>query len=408
MTLPLKVQMKKLTQAGSKIINNNSTVIGICIFVIVVKLALLLTGAFAFSYLPFAKTIYQSNFHYPTKESSYLLPFKTWDGAHYLYLAQKGYNTGQESNRFFPLYPALIVLVNFILHNVLVAAYFVSTLISLGCAILLYLLTLHLTKKREVAILSVVFLMSFPSAFFLSLVYSEGLYLFLSLLFFYLMEKNSIRLSLIPAILLPLTRPTGIFILFPMFFFILSKKKNKRQFKIPTFNRPIHVNFSPLYLMLCAPFLGVLIYFILMYIFLGNAFGGITGLSQVSNWNIVNILDPLSLLKTMLATHLSLHGFQNSLLDRSFFVLFVISLPFLYRKTSKAYFYFTLSLGLVPLFGSFTSYLRYLLPAFPLYILLAEYLLPEKRSLYRYSFIAIFLILQSIFFAMQILNYWVA
>ncbi len=385
-----------------------SNLLKILLVLLLIKAALFLIGATAVSILPFSNEGYRNNFHYPENENKNVLPFKTWDAQHYLYLSERGYNTGQESNRFSPLYPLLIFLVSKTGMPTLWSAYILSTVFSLLSALLIFLLAKKIFAKDSVGYFSVIFLFSFPSAFFLSLPYTESLFLFLSMAVFYFLEDRKYVPLFIASLLLPLTRPTGIFIIVPIFIYLVTKKIKVNKIFLPTFNKKIALKFSFHYLLLLAPLVGALAYFLLMKYFLGDSLAGIKGLSMLSTWNIANVIDPFGLLRGFLSGPYVLHGFQSSIIDKMFFVFFLAALPFVYRLMPRHYFYFTLAIGLVPLFGSFTSYTRYLLPAFPIFIMLAYHLSEERKIAFRYSLIFAFISLQTLFFIMHILNYWAA
>jgi hypothetical protein len=80
--------------------------------------------------------------------------------------------------------------------------------------------------------------------------------------------------------------------------------------------------------------------------------------------------------------------------------------PLVYKKTNKVFFFYYLALGSVPILGSFMGYMRYLLPAFPLFIALGRVF--EKKKMLFYSYLYISLFLQVLFVVMSALSYWVA
>jgi hypothetical protein len=90
-----------------------------------------------------------------------------------------------------------------------------------------------------------------------------------------------------------------------------------------------------------------------------------------SQWSVGNVVKPWVLVENFLAVS-ALHNVLHSALDRVFFVGFLASMPLVYRKVDRPLFLFYLTMGLQPLLGSFMSYMRYLLPAFPLYIAYAR------------------------------------
>ena len=375
--------------------------------VILSRLLLLAIGVIVFLKFPFSLPSYTGNFHFPQQESRYVLPFKTWDAQHYLFLADNGYITGQESNRFFPLYPAFIFALTIFIRNSLISSYILSFIFCVGSVVTLFNLTEKLFPKRNIAFLTTLFLLAFPTAFFLALPYTESLFLFLCLQFFYRMETKKNRTALFCLLLIPLARPTGIFILVPCLYYLVNNP-NIRYFYVSTFNKPLRIPFVRNLLLIIVPLLGISIYFLFHKLVLGGAFEGLNGINSIASWNPINILDPGSLIRNLVAVKLQWHGFQNSLLDRAFFIFFLLLLPVIYKKMPRQYFYFALVMGLVPLLGSFTSYMRYLLPVFPIYIVLADILKKQKLLIIRILVFSIFIALQALLFGMHILNYWVS
>jgi hypothetical protein len=375
--------------------------------VILSRLLLLAIGVIVFLKFPFSLPSYTGNFHFPQQESRYVLPFKTWDAQHYLFLADNGYITGQESNRFFPLYPAFIFALTIFIRNSLISSYILSVIFCFGSVVTLFKLTEKLFPKRNISLLAVLLFLAFPTAFYLTLPYTESLFIFLCLQFFYRMEMKKFRTALLFLLLIPLTRPTGIFIILPCLFY-LANNPPTRYITLPTFNKPIKIPFVKNIFLIIAPLLGISLYFLFHRIVLGGAFEGLNGINSIASWNPINILDPGSLIRNLISVKLQWHGFQNSLLDRAFFIFFLGMLPIIYKKMPRQYFYFALVMGLVPLLGSFTSYMRYLLPVFPIYIVLADLLAKQKLLILRIVVFAVFFALQVLLFAMHILNYWVS
>ena len=371
------------------------------------RILLLIIGCIVLLKFTFSAQNYSGNFHYPLHENAYILPFKTWDAQHYLFLADHGYIPGQESNRFFPLYPAFIFTLTIFIRNSLISSYILSFIFCVGSVVTLFNLTEKLFPKRNIAFLGTLFLLAFPTAFFLALPYTESLFLFLCLQFFYRMETKKNRTALFCLLLIPLARPTGIFILVPCLYYLVNNP-NIRYFYVSTFNKPLKIPFVRNLLLIIVPLLGISIYFLFHKLVLGGAFEGLNGINSIASWNPINILDPGSLIRNLVAVKLQWHGFQNSLLDRAFFIFFLLLLPVIYKKMPRQYFYFALVMGLVPLLGSFTSYMRYLLPVFPIYIVLADILKKQKLLIIRILVFSIFIALQALLFGMHILNYWVS
>ena len=137
-----------------------------------------------------------------------------WDSVFFLRIAEHGYeHLARSATAFFPLYPAAVGLLGRILlgHYVL-AGILVSLAAGLGSFVLLY----RLAEGRlgaEGARRTVLYLALFPMALFLQAVYSESLYLLLSVAAFLLAERRRFLAAGLICGLALLTRPVAIALL---------------------------------------------------------------------------------------------------------------------------------------------------------------------------------------------------
>ena len=108
------------------------------------------------------------------------LPLANFDGLHYLKIAEEGYF--QYGEAFFPLYPLVIRAVAGILPAV--PAVYTGIGISLMCffAALMVLYDELKSSKEDYPDRTVAFLLTYPAAFFFAAVYSESLFLLLTVL----------------------------------------------------------------------------------------------------------------------------------------------------------------------------------------------------------------------------------
>ena len=106
-------------------------------------------------------------------------PLARWDSVWYLTIAAHGYADNVQRMAFFPLYPALIHVVGWFTSSELVAGVLISLAAFAAGLALLHRLVL-LDFSREVADTTVMLLSFCPMAFFFSAVYSESLFLALS------------------------------------------------------------------------------------------------------------------------------------------------------------------------------------------------------------------------------------
>jgi hypothetical protein len=136
-----------------------------------------------------------------------------WDSDWYIQIAQHGYVWPSARPAFFPLYPLLVAALGHAFggHYVL-AGIVVSLAAGAGAFVLVHRLAERLLG-REVAVRSVILLAIFPMTLFLGAVYSESLFLLLSVAAFLFAEQGRFRLAGLAAGLAALTRPVGLALL---------------------------------------------------------------------------------------------------------------------------------------------------------------------------------------------------
>jgi len=148
------------------------------------------------------------------KDAGIWLAFINWDGQHYLRLALNGYPVPPNpSSAFYPLFPALIAGVMKLGIGPIAAGITVVTLFSALALELLH----RLLPDNEPRPSSLWLLASFPTAFYLSVVYAESVFLaaFLGLAWS-LRDRRRVGWALLCAAALPLTRGQGLWMIVPI------------------------------------------------------------------------------------------------------------------------------------------------------------------------------------------------
>lgn len=137
-----------------------------------------------------------------------------WDSIHYLTIAAHGY-TRPGDTVFFPLYPLLIRLLGFVVGSEAVAGVTISMVSLLVALTLLHRLTrIELgARAADVAVLLMAFA---PLSFFFSAVYTESLYLALSLGCVYSARRGRWKLAAALGALAAVTRITGVLLVIPL------------------------------------------------------------------------------------------------------------------------------------------------------------------------------------------------
>ena len=359
-----------------------------------IKITTLVIVYLAFFLLPYCVPCHDGNFVYPKGEViGPLVAYKTWDGQFYLYLAEKWYSPGHMGNAFRPLFPATIWVVAVILGgNYWLAGMILAQVYSVVAVWLFYLLVKRLFSLK-VAGWSTVLLMTFPTAFYLHLVYSEALFLVLALGFFYGLYTKRFWLALVTGFLLPLSRDPGITLIVPLLLFLYTGSDSK-------FSARERV------MLVAGMVMGWLVYMLVMKHWTGQWSGMYLHKTQfVSRHSLANVLHPIRWLDlNFLSWKPTLHGFNTSIINRLFFGVFVGLFWWGRRRVDRVLLSYMVMTGWLPaLSGFFMSYPRVLLVVFPMYVIAGSYL-KEKTWWVVFPMI----LLQGLLLVIHVLNYWVA
>src|SRR5262249_3847657 len=122
-------------------------------------------------------------FHLPPQPHTYLEAWARYDACWYVAIAEHGYrgtgltlSEGDIRPAFFPLYPVLVAVGSSVAQPTLLAGLIVSNVCYLAFLVVLWHL-IRLDWDESVARTTVCIYLLFPSAFFLSGVYSESVLL---------------------------------------------------------------------------------------------------------------------------------------------------------------------------------------------------------------------------------------
>lgn len=331
--------------------------------------------------------------------SEFFKSLANWDGGHFLGIAEYGYSE-KFQYAFFPLYPLVIRVLSQFTNNYLLAGILISVVASfLGLQLLYRIVKEDFDKqslpigkqslptgkkKAEQAVLTLLF---FPTSFFLLTSYSEGLFFFLVVAGFYFLQKQRLYLAVIFAALASATRLAGLALAFSLIVQVwVTFGINRRNFFV-----------------LLAP-AGFIIYCWYLYIQTGDPFYFVTA---EANWQRSLSIPGLNFWETLrnLATGQNILQYPMNALD---FLFAVFGLGFVIRSFRFLPLFFGLY-GLIslllPLFTStLDSVPRFLLPIFPIFILIA--LLKSRYLIFSYQIISLMLL--SLFAILFVGGYWVS
>jgi len=151
-------------------------------------------------------------------------PWAHWDGVWYIKIATSGYADGDGSTAFFPLFPLLLRYVGVLFGgNLVLTGIAISLLCYAGSVWLLFRLV-RADFDDEVASRAVAYLCLGPLSFFLQAVYTESLFLLLSLACFVFAREGRWRLAGVMGLLATLTRSTGVLLLIPMAYYYYQSR----------------------------------------------------------------------------------------------------------------------------------------------------------------------------------------
>jgi hypothetical protein len=137
-----------------------------------------------------------------------------WDSVHFLRVAEHGYTSAEAA--FYPLYPGLVAALGRASGSHFVLA---GIVVSLATCLASFVLLERLAEERlgaDGARRAVLYLALFPTALFLQAVYSESLFLLLSLAAFMLAERRRFGWAGVVVGLALLTRPTALALVPPL------------------------------------------------------------------------------------------------------------------------------------------------------------------------------------------------
>lgn len=295
--------------------------------------------------------------------------FAHWDSSNYTFIAKNGYvNQGNAANFivFFPLYSVLIRLITFDFTYVNLSGLIVSNVASIVAVFYLFKLA-KLDYNDSVAKKAVLFLCVFPTAYFLSAVYTESLFLALVIASLYYARNAKWPLAGFLGFLASLTRLGGL-ILLPALIVEYFHQKNWR-FKASDLKL----------LWLSLPAIGFLIYLGINYQVTGGFFTYMT----IERVNWYQTLDPLLGFNRALNWS-SGHTFPDSFTIGYAEILFaafgylMIGLAYKFKLRPSYQVYMLLTWMLAVSTGFWISVPRYVLTMFPLFLVLG--LLSTKKS----------------------------
>ncbi|MBI2579582.1 MAG: glycosyltransferase family 39 protein [Candidatus Aenigmarchaeota archaeon] len=313
-------------------------------------------------------------------------PWHQFDTIAYLNIASKGYNYeyGVTTTNFgwYPLYPLLIRMFGAIGYDI--AAYLIPQIFSFLAVISLYILLKNqigtsLTKK------TVFYTMLFPTAYFLSAMYTESIFLFFSCMTFYFASKEKWAYAGIVGYFAVLTRFIGLAMFIPVLYMYLRSKK----FRLTSLDRNIFFVF-----LLPMAFITFMLYH---YAALGNPFlqfytqGNFSRTIGLPHMSFVNTFSEIF---TTGSVFVVFYNYFNVIMTLAFLSIMVLY----WKKTPLEYnLYVLFSFIMILSSGILASVVRFELVMFPIFMSIAKISEISRKSRFIVSFIFVML------FAIQII-----
>ena len=155
-------------------------------------------------------------------------PWYRYDTWYYIQIVTHGYQSGDITSGFHPLYPWLSRLIYFVLGKPVLSLLLVSSLAGLILTIVFYHLALKDLSPRQARQASILFL-TWPAALSLFVPYTESLFLCLAVSSLLASRLQKYWLAATAAALACLTRQQGLFLVLPLTWEILGSGENRWQ-----------------------------------------------------------------------------------------------------------------------------------------------------------------------------------
>lgn len=347
---------------------------------------------------------------YPVVESELVYPWANFDGVHYLGIASRGY---VDEGRFMPLFPAITRLVAEIFTPfsmptnyggvIFWSGMLVSNVSTVAALVVLYRL-LMLDYSPQTSKKAILFLLAFPTAFIFGALYTEGLFLLLTVSAFWFARKRQWFFSAVAVMLLSVTRLTGLLVLFPILYelYVLEMKPTKKgAFK--TVTPLLWFMLSPLLLLAYAYYnyvtWGDPLYFVHAHGALGN--------SRAVSSLVFPVVTLYRYIKILITVSPNIYEYWVAVIELASLLVSAVGLFLVWKqKLRGSYLLYSLVLVLLPvLSGTLSGYPRYILPAFPFFLAFAKTL--DHKERWSMAVLAMSFLLQALLVALFVRGYYV-
>lgn len=327
-------------------------------------------------------------------------PWANFDGVHYLSIAHRNYLPFEQA--FFPFFPLLIHVLSFLfLGNQLLTSLVVVHL-SLLIALVYFWKLIRIDENASVALWSVLFLLAFPTAFFLGSIYTESLFLALVFASLYYGRNKQFVLACALAGLASATRVVGIFLFVPLAYELYLALPHKKLSFFSLLKRATPLLLIPLGLFAYMIYLAFVYHDPLLFVHVQSAFGAGRSSGQI-------ILLPQVLwryAKIFLTVPLTNSDYWLAWFELISFCLITVLLFVAYKlKVRTSYLLFAFLVLFFPtLSGTLSSIPRYVLVCFTTFLVLGKI----ENKAWRYGIFAFSLLIQAVLAGLFLRGYFIA
>ena len=247
--------------------------------------------------------------------------------------------------------------------------------------------------NKKLAYKTVFFILLFPTAYFLTAMYTESLFLFLTLLFFWYTRRGDFRKAGLIGFLASLTRIQGAILFLPMLYIYLREKKFKAKSIRPD-----------ILLTLLIP-AGIFTFLLYLYILTGNPFMQFD--VQKEEWGRGLTFPLFSLSDAVIRAFTSTNIIEQFYYSFNFLIVtsFLILILFSFKQLPYEYGFYSLLSISMPLFtGSLFSMTRFVLVLFPAFMIIAKIDNENKTVSLFLKFIYIVFIILLVLFTIRHVN----
>lgn len=338
-----------------------------------------------------------------------------WDSGWLMNVAENFYRDNPASAAFYPLFPLLVKalhIISFGLIPYVLAGFIINFFASFLAVLGLYKIGFHLLKSHAAALFAASVFLTFPTAFFMHVFYSEALFCALAFwAYYFALRRRWLPMAILLAFLTAARLPSILFICLCFMEYLRAK-----QWKFTNIDR------NALYFLL-AP-LGFILYGLYLLVLSGNFFGMFSAYSATTDWayqqfspNIfTTIARPFknTLALVLGQAPLSTGAFNYNVMPASGLAVLISASGYALLKIRQ----WALPLGLFGLLSvilftlnnNVVSVQRYVLPCLVTYLVagwLYENYKGSRRQWLLYLLPAVFLIMQTGLFAVFVMGFFV-